>query len=170
MDKNSSRRPKSGHEDIPQDPGSPSQEVEISERMAIVEEAIRLQIATGASHLQQLEMAPEAFGLSASARAPVRRFRQRRNGALHSVATTEEGKGFKKEGRPGQVVKLLAPHGGGGKTSFGLKNTPRRRPQQCSSAWWRSVMPRGTFNYLSAAQPRALRSVIALLRNALSQH
>ena len=78
--------------------------------MAIVEEAIRLQIATGASQLQQPEMAPEAFGLSAFARAPVRRLRQGRNGALHSVAMTEDAKGFKKEGRPGQVVKLPAPH------------------------------------------------------------
>ena len=53
--------------------------------MAIVEEAIRLQVSTGATHLQQLEMAPEAFGLTAAVREPVRRLRRRRNGALHGA-------------------------------------------------------------------------------------
>ena len=53
------------------------------ERLAIVEEAIRLQVSTGASHLQKIEMAPEAFGLPSAVRAPVRRLRRRRNEALH---------------------------------------------------------------------------------------
>ena len=55
----------------------------ISQRMAIIEEATRLQLALGASHLQQVEMAPEAYGLTAATRAPVRRPRRRRNSALH---------------------------------------------------------------------------------------
>ena len=55
------------------------------QRLAIVEEAIRLQVATGATHLQQLEMASEAFGLIAAVREPVRRLRRRRSGALHGA-------------------------------------------------------------------------------------
>ena len=57
------------------------------QRLAIVEEAIRLQVATGATHLQQLEMTPEAFGLTAAVREPVRRLRRRRNGALHGAVS-----------------------------------------------------------------------------------
>ena len=61
----------------------PAVEAQILERLAIVEEAIRLQVPTGASHLQKIEMAPEAFGLPSAVRAPVRRLRRRRNEALH---------------------------------------------------------------------------------------
>ena len=55
--------------------------------MAIVEEAIRLQVPTGASHLQQLEMAPEAFGFTVAVREPVRRLRRWRSGALHGAVS-----------------------------------------------------------------------------------
>ena len=60
-------------------------EAQVLKRLAVVEEAIRLQVATGATHLQQLEMTPEAYGLTAAVREPVRRLRRRRNGALHGA-------------------------------------------------------------------------------------
>ena len=60
-------------------------EAHVLQRLAVVEEAIRLQVVTGATHLQQLEMAPEAYGLTAAVREPVRRLRRRRNGALHGA-------------------------------------------------------------------------------------
>ena len=39
----------------------------------------------GTSHLQEIEMAPRAFGLTAAARPAIRAIRQRRNAALHVV-------------------------------------------------------------------------------------
>ena len=59
--------------------------------MEIVREAIRLQMTLGVTHLQQVEMAPESFGLSAAARGPLRKLRIRRNRALHSSPVTSEG-------------------------------------------------------------------------------
>ena len=47
-----------------------------------------MQMTLGAIHLQQVEMAPESFGLSAAARGPVRRLRRGRNRALHSSLVT----------------------------------------------------------------------------------
>ena len=70
--------------------------------MSVIEEAIRLQIRTGASHLQQIEMAPEAYGIPLSSRSTVRQLRVDRNKALHVV----DVKGFKEAGGPGQVEKL----------------------------------------------------------------
>ena len=60
-------------------------EASILERMAVVEKAIRLQMSLGASHLQQVEMAPETFGLPATARTHVRNLRRKRNDALHCL-------------------------------------------------------------------------------------
>ena len=65
-------------------------EAHVLKRLAVVEEAIRPQVVTGATHLQQLEMAPEAYGLTAAVREPVRRLRRRRNGALHGALPTWE--------------------------------------------------------------------------------
>jgi len=66
-------------------------ESDIEHRLQIVEKAIRLQMTLGATHLQQVEMAPESFGLSAAARGPLRRLRRSRNRALHSSPVTGEG-------------------------------------------------------------------------------
>ena len=44
-----------------------------------------MQHATGATHLQQLEMRPEAFGLNKSIRPHVKQLRHKRNKALHGV-------------------------------------------------------------------------------------
>ena len=63
-------------------------ESDIEHRLEIVEKAIRLQLTLGATHLQQVEMAPESFGLSAAARGPVRTLRRGRNRALHSSLVT----------------------------------------------------------------------------------
>ena len=49
----------------------------------MVETALRLQDATGASHLQQLELNPLAYGVASSARPAIRRLRRQRNRALH---------------------------------------------------------------------------------------
>ena len=67
--------------------------MDICERLTAVEAALRLQLAAGTSHLQEIEMAPGAFGLSAAARPAIKAIRKRRNAALHVVG-------------PGQVVKL----------------------------------------------------------------
>ena len=65
-------------------------ESQILQRMAVIESAIRVQITLGASHLQQVEMAPEAFGLTAASRAPLRRLRLNRNSALHGVPVSSK--------------------------------------------------------------------------------
>ena len=60
-------------------------EMDLSRRMKVVEESLRLQIALGVSHLQQAEKTPQTYGLPLSARTPVRDLRRRRNKALHEV-------------------------------------------------------------------------------------
>ena len=98
--------------------------MDICERLTAVEAALRLQLAAGASHLQEIEMAPGAFGLSAAARPAIKAIRKRRNAALHVVGPGQvekqeknvvprghlgRGKGISaltKGARPGQVVKL----------------------------------------------------------------
>ena len=57
----------------------------IMQRLQVVEDSLRLQMSLGASHLQQVEKCPEAYGLPTSARAPVRALRRRRNKALHGI-------------------------------------------------------------------------------------
>ena len=56
----------------------------LHQRLAILEEALSVQAATGASHLQKLEMNPTAYGLRTSIRPYVKDLRQRRNMALHA--------------------------------------------------------------------------------------
>ena len=58
--------------------------------MEVIEEALRLQTAVGASHLQQVELDPAAFGLPVAARTPVRRLRRKRNRALHVVTSSAD--------------------------------------------------------------------------------
>ena len=60
-------------------------EADIEHRLAIVERAIRLQMALGATHLQQVEMHPAAYGVPLAARSAVRQLRRDRNKALHGV-------------------------------------------------------------------------------------
>ena len=62
-----------------------SYEMDLSRRMKVVEESLRLQTALGVSHRQKAEKAPESYGLPSSARTPVRDLRRRRNKALHEV-------------------------------------------------------------------------------------
>ena len=57
----------------------------LAERLQAVEAALKLQLATGTSHLQEVEIAPQAFGLHADARTAVKKIRKRRNAALHSI-------------------------------------------------------------------------------------
>ena len=49
----------------------------------------RLQDATGASHLQQLEVSPLAYGVASSARPAIRRLRRQRNHALHGTRVSD---------------------------------------------------------------------------------
>ena len=65
--------------------GGDSRDQELDERIHIVEAALRLQDATGSSHLQQLEMDPEAYGLDKATRPRIKKLRQRRNQALHGT-------------------------------------------------------------------------------------
>ena len=65
-------------------------ETDIQQRMEVIEEALRLQTAVGASHLQQVELDPAAFGLPVAARTPVRRLRRKRNRALHVVTSSAD--------------------------------------------------------------------------------
>ena len=60
-------------------------EMDLSRRMKVVEESLRLQATLGVSHLQKAEMAPETYGLPLSTWAPVRDLRRRQNRALHEV-------------------------------------------------------------------------------------
>ena len=60
-------------------------ELDIEKRLSIVERAIRLQMALGATHLQQIEKGPAAFGVPTNARSSVRQLRRERNRALHGV-------------------------------------------------------------------------------------
>ena len=55
----------------------------LNQRLSVVETALRLQDATGTSHLQQLELNPPAYGVASSARPAIRRLRRQRNRALH---------------------------------------------------------------------------------------
>ena len=57
----------------------------LMQRLKVVEDSLRLQMSLGASHLQQVEKAPEEYGLPSSVRAPVRALRRRRNKALHGM-------------------------------------------------------------------------------------
>ena len=72
-------------------------EADIERRLSIVERAIRLQTALGASHLQQVELDPAAFGVPPAARTAVRKLRRERNKALHGVV--------KQPGGPSQVLE-----------------------------------------------------------------
>ena len=53
------------------------------DRLATIATTLRLQDATGTSHLQQLEMDPEAHGVAKSARPHIKSLRHQRNRALH---------------------------------------------------------------------------------------
>ena len=59
----------------------------LQKRLATVEASLRLQDATGASHLQQLEIDPEAYGLATTSRSHIKRLRLQRNRALHGATT-----------------------------------------------------------------------------------
>ena len=67
-------------------------ESDIEHRLSIVERAIRLQMAVGASHLQQIEMDPAAFGVPSAARSSVQQLRRERNRALHGVDPIASGR------------------------------------------------------------------------------
>ena len=62
---------------------------DIKQRLGVVGTALTLQKALGATHLQQVEQAPMAYGLPTAARTPVRRIRRLRNQALHQIEPTE---------------------------------------------------------------------------------
>ena len=52
--------------------------MDLQERFAAVEAALKLQLAVGTSHLQAVEMAPQHFGLTAAERPAVKWIRRRR--------------------------------------------------------------------------------------------
>ena len=62
----------------------------LSQRLAVVEAALRVQDATGVSHIPQLEINPMSYGITPTARPALRRLRRRRNEALHAMAYTDE--------------------------------------------------------------------------------
>ena len=61
----------------------------LNQRLSVVEATLRLQDATGVSHLQQFEARPQAFGLASSAQPAIRRLRRQRNKALHGNSVTD---------------------------------------------------------------------------------
>ena len=92
----------------------------MTRRLAVLEAALRVQAATGVSHLQQLETNPAAHGLPAEARPAVRRLRRQRNQALHdhgrpftatppttSLTTADEA--TETDGVPIPAAHLLGP-------------------------------------------------------------
>ena len=92
-------------------------QADIENRLAIVERAIRVQMALGASHLQQVEMDPAAFGVPSDARTSVRRLRRERNRALHGLGP------FVHAGKPVEDTMLSTPSSGRF-TSHGTGTTP----------------------------------------------
>ena len=64
---------------------SSSSPTPLHNRLATIEASLRLQDATGTSHLQQLEINPEAYGVAKSSRSHIKRLRLQRNRALHGA-------------------------------------------------------------------------------------
>ena len=71
----------------------------VDQRIAIIEEALNVQSATGASHLQKVEMHPAAYGQSESVRPYVKYLRQRRNVALHGFVDLGQTRDVKENSR-----------------------------------------------------------------------
>ena len=65
-------------------PGSTATQ-SIGDRLATIATTLRIQDATGTSHLQQLEIDPEAFGVAKSSRPHIKSLRLQRNRALHGA-------------------------------------------------------------------------------------
>ena len=59
--------------------------MDLTERLAAVDAALKLQLAVGTSHLQAVEMAPQAFGLTTAARPAIKTIRKRHDADLHAV-------------------------------------------------------------------------------------
>ena len=59
-------------------------------RLATIATTLQIQDATGTSHLQQLEMHPEAHGVANTVRPQVKNLRRQRNRALHGTPPTAE--------------------------------------------------------------------------------
>ena len=72
----------------------------LAERLLVVEAALKLQLATGTSHLQAVEISPQSFGLNADSRTAVKQIRRRRNAALHSMGSTPAMKSRQVERAP----------------------------------------------------------------------
>ena len=85
----------------------------LAERLQAVEVALKLQLATGTSHLQAIEIAPQAFGLQADARAAVKKIRKRRNAALHSIGQITQSQSREVELAPSPVNSLATTEVGG---------------------------------------------------------
>ena len=115
-----------------------SYEMDLSRRMKVVEESLRLQTALGVSHLQQAEKAPESYGLPSSARTPVRDLRRRRNKALHEVkllTKTEPDDIQTMENRVGmakQIIRATTEIGSDGNPLTSAKN--EKLPAKASRA------------------------------------
>ena len=69
---------------------SSSSPTPLHNRLATIEASLRLQDATGTSHLQQLEINPEAYGVAKSSRSHIKRLRLQRNRALHGATKPAE--------------------------------------------------------------------------------
>ena len=62
-------------------------------RLATIQTTLRIQDATGTTHLQQLEKDPEAYGVSKTARPNIKSLRLQRNRALHGANITRTTSG-----------------------------------------------------------------------------
>ena len=80
----------------------------LAERLLAVEAALKLQLATGTSHLQAVEISPQSFGLSADSRTAVKKIRRRRNAALHSMGSTPAIKSRQVECAPSTAPSAMS--------------------------------------------------------------
>ena len=89
------------------------------DRLATIATTLRLQDATGTSHLQQLEMDPEAHGVAKSARPHIKSLRLQRNRALHGAKSGGEPPPSDRGQRRGRGRPAADPNKHSGSTHHG---------------------------------------------------
>ena len=112
----------------------------IAQRISVVEATLRVQDATGASHLQQIEQCPQAFGLESSVRPAIRRLRRKRNQALHGNIVSHRVAEIETRMEPSFPEEMVAfkkacESVGKGKGAFPPCKSCRSRPALSSPAF-----------------------------------
>ena len=125
-------------------------ELDLSRRLKVVEESLRVQAALGVSHLQKAEMAPECYGVPPSARTPLRDLRLRRNKALHEVPA--EADEIRKAGEVAKIVKVIAEETGH------LSANVNTAPNKAMQTWLRTIGMAEHEYHINMALNKAMKS------------